>query len=333
MEIICCVTMDVEVDKDLKYWISNPPGFRNVTEAIPELLEPLFLKYGVKPTYLISSEVMQHPESVKILSQLQSNHELGTHGHGEFLGEGIQVQDFSGAPISEFIYEYPYEVQRAKLAWLTELFTQTFGYPPRSFRGGRFGIDVNTLKILANLHYEVDSSVTPGNFYKGSREVVNFILAPEQPYRPAEHDLNQPGELNLFEIPVSCWTGNSLAKKIDLYLASRLAASRPAPLIWERLLRRTIGRKKWLRPTLGDQRSLIRQAKQYLRRHSEREQLCINIMFHPIELVIGASPYSPNQSEVNRILNNLESLIKYFAQSGCSFAMLKEVQGYMNNPN
>ena len=186
---------------------------------------------------------------------------------------------------------------------------------------------------LANLQYEVDSSVTPGLFWRGSRQVVNFIMAPEQPYRPANHDLNQPGELNLLEIPVSCWTSNFLTKKIDLYLASRLESSRPTPSIYERLLRRTLGPKKWLRPTIGDHRSLIRLAKQYLRRHSERQLVCINIMFHPIELVIGASPYSPNQSEVNRILNNLESLINHFFQAGCTFAKLKEVPNYMNNHN
>jgi hypothetical protein len=47
--------MDVEVDKDPHYRVSSPPRFRNVTETIPLLLEPLFCEYGVQPTYLLSS--------------------------------------------------------------------------------------------------------------------------------------------------------------------------------------------------------------------------------------------------------------------------------------
>ncbi len=296
---------------------------------MPELLEPLFLEYGVKPTYLVSSEVMQNAKSVKVLKQLKSDHELGTHGHGELMEEGIQLNNFCGLLHKDFICEYPNEKQYSKLSWLTQLFSDTFGYAPKSFRAGRFGIDSHSLEILANLNYEVDSSVTPGLYHRGFNKIVNYIMAPEQPYRPASHDANRKGDLRLFEVPVSCWTDNFLAKAFDSYLVSRLESSHPIPLTFERVLRRTIGRIKWLRPTIGNYSSMIKMSEQYLKRNSKEPIICANIMFHPIELVIGASPYSSNQHEVNRILNNLEVLINYFAQAGCTFVKLKDVPHFI----
>ena len=47
------------------------------------------------------------------------------------------------------------------------------------------------------------------------------------------------------------------------------------------------------------------------------------VFLTPIE--VGASPYSTDQHEVGRILDNLEVLVKYFMQGGCTFVMLKEV--------
>ena len=88
--------MDVEVDKDPHYRVSSPPRFRNVTEAIPVLLEPLFCEYGVQPTSLLSSEVIMDQESVEVLTRLCSQHELGAHGHAEILGEEKDVRIFAG---------------------------------------------------------------------------------------------------------------------------------------------------------------------------------------------------------------------------------------------
>lgn len=212
-KIICCVTLDVEVDKDPQYRVSNPPDFRNVTEAIPGLLEPLFMEYSVKPTYLLSSEVMQDAASVQTLKKLQSDHELGAHGHGELLGEGVEVGQFKGLPLHDFMNDYPAEVQHAKLSWLTELFARTFGYAPKSFRGGRFGVDGHTLRILAELGYAVDSSVTPGLWWHNSQQVLNFVTAPEQPYRPGAGDVTRPGELPIWEAPVSSWAPSALSRQ------------------------------------------------------------------------------------------------------------------------
>ena len=87
-----------------------------------------------------------------------------------------------------------YENEKEKLFNITELFIKTFGYEPKSFRAGRFGISKDTLKILENLNYKVDSSITPDMQWRNnnkSKNTVNFFGAPYQPYYPSHNDFRK----------------------------------------------------------------------------------------------------------------------------------------------
>jgi hypothetical protein len=328
-KIFCCVTMDVEVDKDPHYRVSSPSRFRNVTEAIPHLLEPLFCELGVKPTYLLSSEVMQDKESVAVLKQLRSQHELGTHGHAELLGPEVDVSLFAGKPMHDFINDYPPEVQREKLSWLTELFIKTFGYPPRSFRAGRFGVNGYTLRILQDLGYQVDSSVTPGLYWYNNHQVLNFIHAPEQPYHPDEEDVTKIGELDIWEVPVSSWEASSLGKKVRAWLASGNPAPQVIPEIAKKILLKATSRLRWLRPTNFSPATLRRWVDNYIKRNANRDNVFIIIMFHPLELIPGASPYSLNPKKAKMIINNLRQLLLYINDKQIKFITLSEIAAYL----
>jgi len=325
MKIVCFVTMDVEVDKDPRYRVSSPPSFSNVTEAIPNLLEPLFLEYNVRPTYLISSEVMQDPPSVHTLKNLKSEHELGSHGHAELLGEDIKVNRFTGMLMNDFLNDYATEVQASKLQWLTKLFIETFGFAPKSFRGGRFGINAQTLMILDEQGYTVDSSITPGRYWYNSKQVVNYIMAPEQPYRPKVDDPLSPGSLQLWEVPVSCWTPRAAIRRLMDLQVKLMQSNFRLPQILEKILHTTLFRRCWLRPTSNQPGTLIRLAEEYLRRHSHKSTVIINIMFHTMEMVPGASPYSSSPREVNHIVNNLRAMLNYFTHRQAKFLTLSEI--------
>jgi len=80
-----CVTIDCECDKGPRWRTELPLSFTGVTVGIAEKLHPLFARFGVKPTYLLSSEVMSDAASVEVLRSLEGA-ELGTHLHGEFVG-------------------------------------------------------------------------------------------------------------------------------------------------------------------------------------------------------------------------------------------------------
>src|SRR5690606_11238947 len=48
-----------------------------------------------------------------------------------------------------------------KVAYMTELLSETFGQAPTSHRAGRWATDVRYFRLLAEFGYRVDCSVTP----------------------------------------------------------------------------------------------------------------------------------------------------------------------------
>lgn len=154
------VTIDTECDRTPTWRTSSPLSFRGVTDSIPRRIQPLFERFGVRPTYLISSEVICHPESAAVLASLR-NVELSTHLHGDDMTPRIKTWEMAGGVTDQMQWEYGEDLERSKLETLTELFRQHFDHQPLSFRAGSFGAGPHTGRILKDLGYVIDSSVTP----------------------------------------------------------------------------------------------------------------------------------------------------------------------------
>ena len=192
--VILVVTVDTECDKGPAWRTQFPLSFRSVTDALPEVLMPLFRRHGVVPTLLLSPEVIRNDESARVLEGLRDC-ELGTHLHGEF----IEPHANAGAVGTyETQCHYEPEIEREKLKNLTALFEGRFGRRPTSFRAGRFAATGRTLSYLEELGYLVDSSVTPfrTNYFQGGH-TCNHWGAPLRPYRPSADDLRKRGRLRL----------------------------------------------------------------------------------------------------------------------------------------
>ena len=56
------VTIDVECDKDKTWHTQRPLCFNGVLDEIPNKLQPIFEKHGIRPTYLLSPEVIVNPD-------------------------------------------------------------------------------------------------------------------------------------------------------------------------------------------------------------------------------------------------------------------------------
>lgn len=199
------VTIDTECDKSSNWRTASPLTFRGVTETIPGRLQPLFTRFGIRPTYLLSPEVMTHPESVATLRSIRDS-ELTTHLHGDYIVPKIKTWDFAGSITDEMQWEYGHDLERAKLAALTEMFRQQFGYQPLSFRAGRFGAGPHTGKILQDLGYRIDSSVTPHICWTSRRgeKRPDYRGYGEMPYTLGlEGDIAKPGTGGLLELPVT----------------------------------------------------------------------------------------------------------------------------------
>lgn len=296
-----CVTIDCECDKGEGWLLKKPLSFTGVTVGMAERLQPLFMAYGAKPTYLLSPEVLNDAESVACLTTLEGSAEFGTHLHGEFVEPDAFIPDDTCA----FQCNYPPKVERQKLENLTAMFKAVFGWGPRSFRAGRFGIGTHSLRFLAELGYTVDSSVSPlKDWTSKGAPAATFRSAPTQPYWPMMEvpELVASGPGDILEVPVTI-------------LPSRFAN---LPLIGGRF------EPRWLRPTHGTAASLVAVARDELAR-AKGDPVVLNCMFHNVEIMPGLSPYARDEAAATAILERLAGLLAFARAEGIAVVGLADI--------
>ena len=91
---------------------------QNIISGIPQRLTPLFGKYKIKPTYLISPEVLNDEDSVSLLKSMK-NCELGTHLHCEFIDPDANFNSITTLRTQNTL---TYEIEYKKISNLTDLF-------------------------------------------------------------------------------------------------------------------------------------------------------------------------------------------------------------------
>jgi hypothetical protein len=294
MSVYLCVSVDCECDKGPGWRTQKPLAFSGISQGIRDRLQPIFRRFGAKPTYLLSPEVMRDAQALETLTDLDGDAELGAHLHGEFAEPGAFEPDVT----SVFQCHYDRETERQKLQYLTNLFRSSFGRLPRSFRAGRFGIGRHSLGLLQDLGYTVDSSVTPHMDWKraGAPE-ASFRRAPTQPYWPVldNPELAAPHGGILLEVPVTI----------------RPSAFGGIPVIgrW--------AEPRWLRPTRASVARLVGIAREEIAdARSSGRPVVLNCMFHNVEIVPRASPYAMNETKAGAIVERLAGLLAFAEREG-----------------
>ena len=294
------VTIDTECDKGPKWRVRKPFSFSNILEGVPQRLQPVLNKHDIKPTYLLSPEVLNDEMCAKLFVELGKTVELGTHLHAEYIEPDA---DFSTDTTSAVQCDLPRDIEREKLRNLTELFRQQIGYQPTSFRAGRFGIGPHTLAILQELGSTVDSSVTPTRWWWIERgRGVNFLGAPSQPYYPSNSDFRQSGRLKIIEVPVTV-----RHPVFDKLPARFLRLINPLSRIQTIALNKLgIGenRCQWLRPTYSSAKQMLAVATETVQR-TKSGPTVICMMFHSNEATAGTSPYFETGLQVEEFLGRI----------------------------
>jgi hypothetical protein len=300
-----CVSIDCECDKGPAWRTQRPLRFEGVHVGIAERLHPLFLHFGATPTYLLSPELLRDEKCIGRLASLDGC-ELGTHLHGEL----AEPEAFEPEVTNAVQRDYPPEVERAKMASLTDAFRVAFGRLPQSFRAGRFGIGASTIPILDDLGYAVESSVTPHMDWSEISPGLSFVGAPTQPYHPDPADPARPGAGRLLEVPVTI----------------RPSALARVPLFGKHMQHR------WLRPTRTDGAALVALARETLqaeRRLSPERPVILNAMFHNVEAVAGASPYAATEETAQRIVDRLGALLDFARREDMACVGLADIPGIL----
>lgn len=302
-KVYLIISIDTECDKDKRWNVPQPMSFENIEEQRKALF-PLFKKHNVKPTYLLSPEVMNDHNSVIFFQNNQDWIELGTHLHVEFIAPN---EDMASTSTNDIQRNHKKEVELEKLTNLTKLFKDKFGFAPTSFRSGRFGSSDYTTSFLAELGYKVDSSIVPYTTKIFEFHRIDSWSKTVIPYwepLPNKRLLQVPLALINPDYDRLPWLLKSGVGKLNS--ASRKIANKLGYSL----------KTKWLRPYREDGKGLIKIADYVINESFKKVDFAVlNIMFHSNEILPGASPYCQTPLEVGEFRQSLDELFNYLSQN------------------
>ena len=296
---IMSITIDTECDKSVDWSNSKPLTFKSVTHGVPNILQPIFKKFRIKPTYFLSPEVIENQECVNVLSNIIDDCELGTHLHADYIEPEKTFVNFAGKATHAFQTDFSPEIEFNKLKNLTDSFHQAFKFSPVIFRSGRYAANENTIQSLINLGYKVDSSFTPHmKWVSPAGNIIDHESSPEQPYFCNPQNIYEESESSLLEIPITIIN----TKKFFL-----------------------LNKKIWLRPKFASINE-VKKIFEYVKFHYKKNDFIVfNMMFHSQEIIPNASPYTRTDHEVMEYISFLEEVFKLAQKEGIGFVTLEEI--------
>ena len=293
------VTIDTEGDSSPHWQMRWPFQTEGVTRGVKEKLTPLFQKYGVRPTYLLAHEILKDEHAMEILRNTPDC-ELGAHLHWH---DPVRFPYYDKMHRHFVQCHFSYAEEYDQMRQLTELFREKTGRQPASFRAGRFGAGPNTGKILTELGYKVDTSVTPHirHTCPDAGDIADYTDAEEMPhYIREDGNLLYSGTGSLLEVPIT-------VRMRRRYWDQLGVLAKPVPA--------------WLRPQYMKKWELmLMQVMMYLSRKSK----VVNLMFHNVEVVPGLSPYSSNEQEAAHYMSTLSAILHLASVLGYEFLTLSE---------
>ena len=166
---------------------------RDVTaiRAMPAMHERMRAA-GAKPVYLVDHPIAAAPEAVAVLRPWAEKGEctIGTQLH-PWVNPPF---DEEVNPFNSYTGNLPLQLQRAKLAVLTDTIERAFGVRPAVYRAGRYGVGARTAALLEEAGYTIDLSVRALFDYR-RQHGPNFAQVRPQPY--------WVGDGGLLEVPLS----------------------------------------------------------------------------------------------------------------------------------
>jgi peptidoglycan/xylan/chitin deacetylase (PgdA/CDA1 family) len=292
------VGIDTEGDNQWDAAARANQRFENIY-ALPRL-HALFVRHGVRPTYVITHPVARDERSAAVLRTLLAGGdcEIGAHHHA-WETPPFTADDVRRHPYASMLPRAQFEEQ---LASLTTAIADAVGVRPVSYRSGRFGFSADHVAALEHYGYLVESSVAPlfSETHKGGPE---FVAAPLTPYFLAYDNATAAGSSNLLEVPVSAALNRRLPRRVQ-YLYARA----PRPYQTKRILRALgVVRLRWLRPSYSSLDDMVALARDLAR----REEPVLNLLFHSSEAIVGGSPYNRTTAELESFFDRLEKFLAF----------------------
>ncbi len=322
MRVFFLTTIDTECDKGLAWKVRYPFSFTNITEGVLGKLHPLLEKYGVRATYLLSSEVISDEKSTEALRSMANQCEVGTHLHGEYVEP---FPNYAAVKTDDYQADYTYEIEREKIRNLTNHFCHVFGYRPASFRAGRFGAGRNTFKILNELGYQVDSSIYPFRRLITKRYHLNYYYFPVEPFYPDPENLFEPAttDKGILHIPIT--VSSIFFQSLPAVIGKAFSSHRTMGVL-SKLFGKNLINTFSLRPSSNSIEKMKEICEYHLMRHKNSQAVFLTMMFHSNELMPETSPYCRTDEDVEVLLKKLDAVFRYVSELRASFVTMSEAK-------
>jgi len=315
------ITVDTEGDN---LW-SKPYRITTRNAYYLPRFQALCERFGFKPVYLANYEMAMCDAFVEFGRDVAERGagEIGMHLHAWNSPPLVQLtdDDFRHQP---YLTEYPEQVMREKIRFMTRLLQERFGRTVSSHRAGRLGFDSRYAAMLLAEGYRVDCSVTPGLDWRanlGNPEGtggVDYSAFPDRPYFLAPSDISRPVQTGLLEVPVTVRPSGFYRMAAWAYripLLRRFANNLSPGLSWMGPVQPTLSAppERNLKTMLVAERAARAAAAPH-----------VEFMMHSSELMPGGNPTFRTASDIERLYEYLEALFEKLA-AWCRGMTLEEL--------
>lgn len=294
-----CVNVDTEEEFQWDKGFSKENTSTKSSRQLP-VSHKLFRNYGIKPTYLVDYPIISDPQTTEMLRDWALAEECLI---------GAQLHPWVNPPYDEvvcvqnsYLGNLNAAQEESKLNVLTQTITEAIGTAPRVYKAGRYGLDMRRSALLVEQGYCVDTSVTPYRSYTGAGGGPDFFGFPSQPFwRDARRDI-------LF-LPATVEMVGMLRhvgrKRISRHLFSNLASRLHVPGM---LARMGLLERIMLTPEGVNETELLRLLDCMVA--DGYKMFCFS--FHSPTLMVGCTPYTRNESELETFLRRIEVVLDHF---------------------
>jgi len=286
-------TLTVVIDTEEEFdWAApfDPRATSVANIACQGLAQRMFDRFGVVPTYVVDYPVACSAAARAVLRPMADSGrcEIGAHLHPWVNPPIGSTTD----PRRSFPGNLPPEVERAKLAALTQAIADGFGRRPVLYKAGRYGIGPATYGILAALGYRADLSVVPYTDFTAAGG-PDFSRRSPQPAIGAE---------GILALPLTAGFAGRLAglgHHLHPLLRGPLAGAAARLGLLERLRLSPEGHR------LDDMKRLTRAL-------LAGGQKLFMLTYHSSSLLPGGSPYARNAAERDALLAAVDGYLSFF---------------------
>jgi hypothetical protein len=292
------ITIDTEGDN---LWQSQAEVSAHNARFLPRF-QQLCERYGFKPCYLTNHEMATDADYQAFARDAiaRGTAEVGMHLHAWNSPPAHPATD-RGGQAQAYLIEYPREIMRAKIDFMTKLLEDTFGVKMLSHRAGRWAFNETYAGLLLEYGYRVDCSVTPHVDWSATPGATaggtDYRAFPDRAYFVDPADISKPGASPLLELPMT--TRPKYAPWVQALKtgADRLRGKhRPASIVW-------------MRPRGGNAKQMMALADQRLAAGADY----VEFMLHSSEFMPGGSPTFRDEAAIEGLYADLEQLFEHLA--------------------